>query len=265
MVRKDYDETLKIVEQTKVEDMYGEMISLEQKVTYIEKDGETRVYTSVGTGDVIEVLMPDAQKLDVEYAKDSLDGVVYNKVIVGVQSDTGVLVIPEETVPLLVDYGYCVSVSNKEMRVVLDEDIVSELSTYEGTVILSIEPADSTNMNPTQARVVADSFAVSILLKVNGETVTELDGDADVTLVPGYVSVDVFRVNADGSLEHIDSNYDQETGKLTFTLQHLSIYMVKAESAPQDNTLLYVGIAAALIIVALIVIAVILLRRRDRS
>ncbi len=260
MVRKEFDETKKIVEQSKVEDSNGNIISLEQKVTYIDPDGEEHIYNSVGEGDTIEVIMPDSQRIDVEYAKDSLEGVEFRRVIVGVNSDDGVLVIPEGVLPIIVDYGYCVSVTNKDMHVVLYEDVVAGLSAPEGEIVLSIEPADSTNMNRTQMRIVGDSYAVSIELKVNGSYVTQLKGDAEVSLVPGYLSISVNRVSEDGSLEPIEFEYDIDTGKLTFQVQHFSIYMVGMEGSETSEPP-YMLIIVALIVAAVLVVAFLLSRR----
>ena len=262
MVRTESDESKKIVEQTKTEDEEGNLLTLEQKVTYINTSGDSREYSSVGEGGVIEVMMPDSQKIDVEYAKDSLEGINFERVIVGVESDTGVLVIPEESVPLIVDYGFCVSVTNNDMKVILYEEVVSGLSASEGDIELSIEPADSSNMNDVQMRVVGENYAVSILLKVNGDNVTQLDGDAEVSLMPGLSAVAVYRVNDNGSREFIESFYNQETGKLTFLVQHFSIYMVEAKAGDSGNMLLYVVIGSVLLIIALA--AVVVVKRRDR-
>ena len=264
MIRKDFDDSSKIVEQTKVEGPDGSLVSLEQKVTYIDEEGKSHEYVAIGKGGVVEVIMPDSQRIDVEYARDSLDGVDYERVIVGVKSEDGVLIVPEDTVPLIVNLGYCISVTNEEMHVILYEDVVSSLAASEGDIILSIEPADSSNMNSRQMRAVGDNYAVSILLKLNGVEVTELDGDAEVILVPGYVSVNVYRVADNGSLELIESDYDQETGRLTFVVQHFSIYMVDAGKKAKTDTVPYV-VAALILALVLIAALVIISKRRDRS
>ena len=109
-----------------------EIINIEQKVTYIETDGSEHIYSAKGDADTIWVLMPDTERIDVNYAKDSVEDLNYNKVILVVESDDGKLFVPEGSIPLVAEYGYCLSVSNDSMTVVLDRNVVSSLSDKDG-------------------------------------------------------------------------------------------------------------------------------------
>ena len=211
------------------------VINLEQKVTYIESDGERHEYLAKGEYGVIEIIMPDTQTLDVEYAKDSISDFDYKEVIVGIYSEDGILIIPEETVPLIVEYGYFVSLVNEDMHVILDNDVVKNLEMLTGEVILMIDRADEGDMTEKQQLVVGDNYAIVVLLTVDGEVVHELGGIADITVEPGFDAAYVYYVDEEGNRELIPSTYDPETGNIEFEVNHFSIYMITMEEHHDDG------------------------------
>lgn len=201
--------------------------------------------------------MPDTQRIDVDYARDSIAGDHYEVVIVGVHSDTGILIIPDETVPIIVEYGYWVSVSNGDMHVVLDDDVVrtvyrilEEGGSIGEEVVLRIEKATEDDLNERQAAVIGDNYAVSVTLTVNGEYVSELGGVAEISLEPGFEAVYVYHVLLSGELEPVDCTYDPETGMVDFAVDHFSIYMIKAENheEPWSVSPFLIGLIALLLI-----------------
>ena len=211
------------------------VINLEQKVTYIESDGERHEYLAKGEYGIIEIIMPDTQTLDVEYAKDSISDFDYEEVIVGIYSEEGILIIPEETVPLIVEYGYFVSLVNEDMHVILDNDVVKNLEMLSGEVILKIDRADDGDMTEKQQLVVGDNYAIVVLLTVDGEIVHELGGIADITVEPGFDAAYVYYVDEEGNRELIPSTYDPETGNIEFEVNHFSIYMITMEEHHDDG------------------------------
>ena len=211
------------------------VINLEQKVTYIESDGESHEYLAKGEYGVIEIIMPDTQTLDVEYAKDSISDFDYEEVIVGIYSEEGILIIPEETVPLIVEYGYFVSLVNEDMHVILDNDVVKNLEMLSGEVILKIDRADDGDMTEKQQLVVGDNYAIVVLLTVDGEIVHELGGLADITVEPGFDAAYVYYVDEEGNRELIPSTYDPETGNIEFEVNHFS--MLNTTPRPRNDEL----------------------------
>ena len=231
----DYDGFQKITEYIMIETVEEEIIEIEQKVTYIETDGTEREYFAKGDGESIEIIMPDTQEIDVNYAKDSISDLDYKEVIVGVYSEDGILIIPEETVPLIVEYGYFVSLVNEDMHVILDNDVVKNLEMLSGEVILKIDRADDGDMTEKQQLVVGDNYAIVVLLTVDGEVVHELGGIADITVEPGFDAAYVYYVDEEGNRELIPSTYDPETGNIEFEVNHFSIYMITMEEHHDDT------------------------------
>ena len=76
-----------------------------------------------------------------------------------------------------------------------------------------------------------DAYAVSVELTVGGKPVRQLAGRAEIIVLPGYDSANVYRVNEDGSTVKCDSEYDRTTGKVYFSVDHLSIFMIEQTNA----------------------------------
>ncbi len=210
----------------------SDIIDLEQRVTYIEKDGTEREYLAKGDRDRIEIVMPDTQRIDVNYAKDSISDYNYSTVIVGVSSDTGTLIIPKTTLELISEYGYGASVSDGEHHVILSKEIIANLNETGGEAVLKIEVATPDKMTREQSFIVGYNYAVSVTLTLNGEAVTQLGGMAEITVEPGFQAAHVYYVSPNGALEEIESEYDSETGSVLFSVEHFSIYMITLDRSP---------------------------------
>ena len=179
----------------------------------------------------VEAILPDTTILDVDNAKELIDRYDYTVAVVGTHSDTGLLIVPEDTMQVVAQYGYYISASNDEQYVALDDVSVRALSEAGGEVRLRIERATDEKMTPTQIETVGDAYAVSVELTVDGKPVRQLAGMAEVIVLPGYDSANVYRVNEDGSTVKCDSEYDRTTGKVYFSVDHLSIFMVEQTNA----------------------------------
>jgi len=161
-------------------------------------------------------------------------------------------------------YGYYLSVSNDEQYVALDDNISRYLAEAGGEVRLQIEKATEEMLTPSQAAVIGDAYAVSITLFVNGIPVTQPIGVIEVVILPGYASVSVYRVEDDGSTVRYPCTYDPDTGKVRFSLDHLSIYMIEPKSESRGDFYL-VFPWATLVFVAALIYAVMRMSRRDED
>ncbi len=225
----DYDGFQKITEYIMIETVEEEIIEIEQKVTYIETDGTEREYYAKGDGESIEIIMPDTQEIDVNYAKDSISDLDYDLVIVGVRSEDGVLIIPEDTVPLVVEYGYYVSISTPDIHVILENDVVKNLENGHGDVKLYVHEATKTDMTDQQIIAIGDNYAISVILTVNNVRVHELGGLADISVLTDQDDALVFYVADDGTMTRIDSTYEYDRELIDFSVDHFSIYMISEE------------------------------------
>ena len=218
--------------------------------------GETREY--IVTAEVVdlkemkyrvEAILPDTTILDVDNAKTIIDRYDYTVAVVGTHSDSGLLIVPEDTMQIVADYGYYLSVSNDEQYVALDDTISRYLADTGGEVRLKIEKATEDMLTPEQSEVIGDAYAVSIVLTVNGVPVTQPIGTIEVVIQPGYASVAVYRVNEDGSTVRYPCTYDSATGKVRFSLDHLSIYMIEPRNDDSSNAEIYGWIIWTMLIV----------------
>ena len=185
------------------------------------------MYSATGDRDTIEIMMPNTQEIDVEFAKDSIEGLNYRNVIVGVYSDAGILVIPEETMPLVVEYEYSVSVINGNIHAILDNDVVDNVYSMGGEMRLMIHQATSDDLSKAQMDVIGKYFAVAVSLLVDDKYVSDLGGEAEISVQTDRDDVTVYYVDVEGNLELIDSIY--EGGDTIITVNHFSIYMYETE------------------------------------
>ena len=237
----------------KLVNTFNEIIEIEQKVTYTETDGTQRVYTAKGDADYIEVFMPDSEKIDVEYATDSIMGLNYRKVVVGVISKEGVLYAPEDAIMLMNDYRYSLSILNEDIHVILDWNTVNGLSMMKGDVVLYVHHATPEDVTNAQKRTVGDRLAISVTMLVNGKAVSQLGGHADI-----YVETEctmVYYVDPEGRLTLLES--DHSDGITHTTVNHFSIYMYTDTKVSEDLPIMWivVGAAAALLVLLLIIVA----------
>ncbi|MBR4203155.1 MAG: hypothetical protein IKQ93_06245, partial [Candidatus Methanomethylophilaceae archaeon] len=137
---------------------------MDQKVTYREVDGTERVFIARGDADSIEVFMPEAERIDVQYAADSIMDLKYRNVTVGVISEEGVLFVPEDAKKLARDYLYSLSIVNKDIHVILDWNTVDGISMMKGDMMLMVHHATPEELTSAQKRTIGDRLAVSVTM-----------------------------------------------------------------------------------------------------
>jgi len=245
----DGSETWDVKEQTDMPDLsseyfirtteydpVGEMVSERTDATFTDKVGDAREY--IVTAELIDekekkyrvdAILPDTTILDVNSAKRVIDEYDYVMAVVGVHSDQGVLIVPEDTMQLVLQYGYDISVTNHGEYVMLDTDVVQALAQRGGDVVLTVAKVTEDVLTPEQIIAIGDNYAVSVLLTVDDVYVHELGGTAEIIVEPGFESALVYFVDTDGELYFLGGSYDPETGRLSFEVEHFSVYMVKME------------------------------------
>ena len=204
------------------------MISLEQTVIYKDAEGTTTEIRAHGDGERIYIPVPENTVIAVDYAKDSVEGMDAQVVIMPTEEEDGTVIIPEDTVHIIAEYGYLASVTarNGTMSVTIDNDVLRNLSGNKGDVVLSIQRASEDNTTGAQWRIVSGVYSVSVTLTQNDVRISELGGTAEIEVEPGYEAMHVYYVIDDGELEEVPCTYDSETGIVEFSVVHFSIYMV---------------------------------------
>ena len=242
-----------------LENKFNEIQAVQQKVTYIETDGTERAFEAIGDADRIEVFMPEAEEIDVQYAADSIMDLRYREVIVGVISEEGVLFVPEDAKQLIRDYLYSLSIKNDDIHVILDWDTVNNISKTRGDMTLYVHHAGPDDLNGRQKRTVGDNLAISVRMLLNDEYVSDLGGHADI-YVDTEKEENVYYVDEGGNAIMIESEYSD--GVTHTNVNHFSIYMYTNE-VPASFDLMLVLVLVG--IVLLILLLIIVLKRHKKS
>ena len=258
-------------ESVKEFDKYGLMITEDKKVWITDPDQETREYKVVAKlvnereeKYRVEATLPDTTILDVSNAKEIIDEYDYTIAVVGTYSEIGLVIVPDDTLQEIANHGYYLSVSNDEQYVALDSDVVRSLAEEGGEVRLQVKKATEDEMTPSQKDAVGNNYAFSVELTLNGKVIDKLDGQAEVSVTPGLSAVSVFYVGKDGTMELVPCSYDPISGKVTFMVDHFSIFMIEEES--EDNSFAWpwvIFVVAEFILIT--AVAIIWYRRRRKK
>ena len=211
------------------------------------------MFIARGNAESIEVFMPEAEKIDILYATDSIKDLKYRKVIVGVISEEGVLYVPEDAKQLARDYLYSLSIVNGDTHVILDWNTVDGISMMKGDMVLYVHKATPEDLTNAQRRTVGDHLAISVVMLVGGEYVSQLGGHADI-----YERTEntlVYYVDTDGRSSLIES--DHEDGITHTRVSHFSIYMyTDGEISDEFPIILVAIITIATVLVLLIILKI---------
>ncbi|MBR6214527.1 MAG: hypothetical protein IKN41_00645 [Candidatus Methanomethylophilaceae archaeon] len=243
----------------KLENIYDEIIEIEQKTVYAEVDGTERVFTAKGDADSIEIFMPEAEKIDIQYATDSIKDLKYRKVIVGIVSEEGVLFVPEDAMKLARDYLYSLSIVNGDTHVILDWNTVDGIAMMKGDVALYVHEATPEDLTNAQKRTIGDRLALSVVILVDGEYVTQLGGHADI--YERTENTMVYYVDPDGKASLIES--DHKDGITHIRVSHFSIYMYTNSEVSEELPIFWMALIS--IAIVLILILVFVWRRKQKA
>ncbi len=222
-------------------------------------DGTERVFTARGDADSIEVFMPEAEKIDVQYAADSIMDLKYRNVIVGVISEEGMLFVPEDAKQLARDYLYSLSIVNGDTHVILDWNTVDGIAMMKGDMVLYVHEATPGDLTNAQKRTIGDRLAISVVMLVDGEYVTQLGGHADI--YERTENTMVYYVDPEGKLTLIES--DHSDGITHTKVSHFSIYMYTDNEVSEEPPIVW--IVVAIVLVLLIILLIVVWRRRQRD
>jgi len=263
MLHEDLDGTSKTTEYEIQRDADGNVISIESTTTHTDADGGSTEVSATGGNGRIEVEISENTIQAVEYAKEIVDGLADEVIIVPIRGEDGTVTVPEEAVNAIADYGFMtsVSVTDGTRTVTLDNDVMKTLSERHGDVVLSIAETTTDNTTASQWAVVGGTYAINVTLVQDDVQISQLGGTAEIKVEPGYETVFVYYVDDEGGTELLESSYDPDTGVVRFTVEHFSVYMIldKEYRAESDGMWMFVAIGAIAILLAFVLI----MRRRD--
>lgn len=172
-----------------------------------------------------------------------------------------VTIDPQAVTMMSVD-GYSLQMLGEAGSLSIDADCIMSSDGYR--LKLSIVRGTEDNMTPEQLEAVGDGYAIVVTMLRNGEEVHEIGGLATIVLKPGLESdnLGLYHVLDDGTEEEMEMEYDPETGKVTFSTDHFSVYLVKKVQHDDIGMILLCTAVAASII--FIILAFILFVRKRR-
>ena len=151
-------------------------------------------------------------------------------------------------------------VSNDEGSILLGPGILGKLSEDNDSITIKLSKAGSESMNDKQKQAVGDNDAFDIVGV--GKGFDDFGGEKAVvklkyTLPAGLDSskICVYYVDDEGVKHEMPTSYDKDTGIIEFETPHFSIYMIGEKevspvgSGSDDNTIMIVGIVAAVIVI----------------
>ena len=173
-----------------------------------------------------------------------------------VKIDTDIPVSGEDLKKMSEDKS-SLEVSNDEGSILLGPGILGKLSEDNDSITIRLSKAGSESMNDKQKQAVGDNDAFDIVGVGKGfddfggeKAVVKLKYALPAGLDPSKICV--YYVDDEGVKHEMPTSYDKETGIIEFETPHFSIYTIgeKEVSPADDNTIMIVGIVAAVIIIA---------------
>ncbi|MDD4844378.1 MAG: S-layer homology domain-containing protein, partial [Anaerotignum sp.] len=111
-----------------------------------------------------------------------------------------------------------------------------------GNVNMSIAPVDKEQLNEQQRGAVGDAPIYDISVTTQGNKISSFDGGTITVSLPYELkegedpsNVVVWYLDAQGDIQKVESAYDKATGKVVFTTNHLSLYVVGYEAEAWKN------------------------------
>ncbi len=190
-------------------------------------------------------------------------------------SDSNTLDISVDVLNTIGDAGAEVTVRTTEGSVRMSSDVMTNVSKDTSTVTLVINTHHHSEFEGDRHDILQDRHIVSFTLMRDGAPLHNLGGQitASIPYAPGegqdHSDLRMYYLDDDNKSHLMKSYYDAVMGQMVMDSDHFSHYYVGELSKegngtgyvePADNTLLYAGIAVAIIAIA--AVAVILMRRR---
>ena len=196
----------------------------------VDKSGNLTVaFSQVQVEDAIEKGLNEAEKL----GEGAITNIILNAPApidaTGIETN-----IPEEAIAQIAKAGInSLTVSTPVGDITFDSEAISDLEKEAGDIDIKITRVDTSSLSPEAKEVVGDRPVYDISVTAGGKVISQFEGNVTVS-VPytpkegeDINAIVIYYINEFGEPEVVtDSIYDPETGKVTFTTRHFSIYAI---------------------------------------
>lgn len=142
--------------------------------------------------------------------------------------------IPEEAIAQIEKAGInSLTVSTPVGDITFDSEAISDLEKEAGDIDIKITRVDTSSLSPEAKEVVGDRPVYDITVTGGGRVISRFDGDVTVSIPytpkedEDVNAIVIYYINEFGELEVVTNCiYDHETGMVSFTTRHFSIYAV---------------------------------------
>lgn len=246
-----------------------EAVSSDGKVkssAVISRSGEAEIVTvmDIGPGTVVSKEQIEQAISVQERASKDASNQKSKVILVGLGSSDTKLTMTGEAFEAAAGSGSELRVASDTGAIRVGEKVLRNIAGHEEA---SITVAKAMGLNDAQNESVAGGTAIDVSIMSGGKSLGDsLGGSITITIkhnpAEGKVAV-AYYVDDHGSKQKMqDTVYDSESGEVSFTTAHCSIYVVfdeepgSANNDGDDNSMLYIGVAVAIvIIVAAVLIA----------
>ena len=289
-VKEDEVSTLSSV-QTEVKDRDGKVVS--NKVVEAEsKDGSVRSAVEIPQdsekAEIVTTVKSDSADGNHTVSKEQIEQavVIQEKVSEEVAEDTkeqskviqvesatadASLTVSQEAVRAVTESGSALRMSSETGSLTVSNQVLGNIS-EEDEITISVSEAKEQDMSDAQRKTVTnDAVVVDVRITAGDRSLGDSLGGT-VTIAVKYVPANgkvpaAYYIDDNGAKERMDGvRYDAERKEISFESTHCSLYMVvdenpESESPGSDNTMLFIGIGAA-ILAALLVAVLVIVRRK---
>ena len=289
-VKEDEVSTLSSV-QTEVKDRDGKVVS--NKVVEAEsKDGSVRSAVEIPQdsekAEIVTTVKSDSADGNHTVSKEQIEQavVIQEKVSEEVAEDTkeqskviqvesatadASLTVSQEAVRAVTESGSALRMSSETGSLTVSNQVLGNIS-EEDEITISVSEAKEQDMSDAQRKTVTnDAVVVDVRITAGDRSLGDSLGGT-VTIAVKYIPANgkvpaAYYIDDNGAKERMDGvRYDAERKEISFESTHCSLYMVvdenpESESPGSDNTMLFIGIGAA-ILAALLVAVLVIVRRK---
>lgn len=155
----------------------------------------------------------DVKKAEVVFPENSMESLSKNKLVNGLKlfTDEGDIVMDRASL----------------------EGVASEMKG--NAVTVSIQQPEKTALTAEQQALVGSNAVYALSISAADKKITDFDGKVTVSLPYKLAegedasNVVIYHLSSDGKIEKFKATYDSGTGKVTFTTDHFSVYMIAYE------------------------------------
>lgn len=181
-----------------------------------------------------------------------------------ISSSSENLTVSADALVMLSESGYSLRASGEAGSLTIDSVCLSQAARSGYDLFLSIEKGTEDNLTPEQLKTVGEGFAVVITMMYGDTPVHEIGGMASIELSPGLDSdrLRLWYVDDIGNTTEVPMSYDSDTGIVSFSVDHFSVYLVSSDASFEMNPMI---IAAVSIIFMLILLVIVLKSRHNQK